>query len=500
MEIVDWAIEADLGGTIWTDISEDVLIGAGGIHFDYGIKGIGPLDLVASAGNAQFNLDNSEKNSAGLLGYYTPGHANCRAGWDEGNRIRISLTYGATTYYKWVGWVSGIRPGFGIHRERRVEVLAVDWMDQAAIQKIGQLAIQSSKRADQALTTILAEMPIAPRATSFATGIETFTQLFNSEMDEKTSVLSLFHKLARNEYGRIYMAGETLRFESRHTRPMNQTDIVTIDNAMQDLQVEYDRTNVYNYVKARIYPLRTDAAATTVVATSQKKHSIPAGQSLTLTLEFRDPTTAKRISAMDIVWPLEADTDFKFGSSEGSASDLNASLSIAGTVGGNSAKLTFTNGASVMGWLNILQLRGKGIYPYDPQTLEATDDASIELRGELTLTVELEQHDTTVKGQAFADYLVNRYSAPAMVLKSIRCLANRSAALMAAAIEGEVSSRFALEDAMTAIVDDYFINAITIDLEAGGIMWFEWISVPASGDVLFIWDTSHWDIDTNWAF
>jgi hypothetical protein len=201
-----------------------------------------------------------------------------------------------------------------------------------------------------------------------------------------------------------------------------------------------------------------------------------------------------------VVDPLTADTDYKFGSSEGSANDLNASLGIVTTIGGNSARLVLTNNASTTGWVNLLQLRGKGIYAYDPQVFESKDQASIDKRGELAMNYELEQHDAAVKGEAFAAYLKNRFSQPVKIPTRVRFLANASDALMLAFLQGEPSSRITLVESMTAINADYFINGVSFDIEPGGLIWCEWIVVPADTTAFFIWDTSRWDVDAYWAF
>ncbi len=503
MEEATIAVQAELSTGVWTDLMPDVLLDRG-LSFEYGIRGAGPMDLVAGSGNLRFALDNRESNSAAKRGYYTPGHADKRSGWDEGIQARTKFTYGGSDRYKWVGRVASIGPKAGSFLEGDAQVQAVDWMDIASRAKLKQLGIVTWKRVDQILPTIFADMPVPPQATSYATGVETFASFFNTDRDEGTTVLSLLEKAARNEYGQIYLKGDatgggTLRFDSRHSRGLNLTSIVTLDQTMLDLDVSYDRQHIYNLVKARVFPLKVDAAATTVLYELQVPLSIAPGQSVTLELPYRDPTTAKRISASEVVSPLVADTGFKFGSSQGSANDLNASLGISLTIGGNTTLATLTNNASVLGSVNILKLHGKGIYPYDPQTLEARDQTSIDKRGELLLQFDLEQISSATKGETYAAYLKNRYHLPQKLARRVRFLANQSAALMAAALDGEPSSRFTMKESMTAIDSDWFINAVKFDIQAGGLIYCEWIAVPADTTPMWIWNTSLWNTDT-WAF
>jgi hypothetical protein len=327
-------------------------------------------------------------------------------------------------------------------------------------------------------------MPIQPRATSYDTGVETFSRFFDTDSDEKMSPLSLFSKLARNEMGGfIYLkgdtvGGETLRFDNRRARLLNTASIVTLDDSMHDLTVEYDRQAVKNVVQARVYPKRVDDQVV-VIYTGQAPFAINSGQSVTVVLPFRDPATARPISATEVVWPLVADTDFKFGANQGDFGELNGALGLAATIGGNSTKVTFTNNGTVPGWLNKLQLRGKGIYAFDPQTFEAKDTPSILKRGELVLTWDLEQHDNPANAEALAGFKLLEHKEPRKVPSSARFLANSSQARMLAFLQGEVSSRITLRETVTAVGGDFNINWVSFKIVDGKWIWCEWSLVPA---------------------
>jgi hypothetical protein len=74
----------------WTDVTRD-LRRSGGVRFDRGLPGVTPRDLVAKTGIMSFTLDNSEENSEGLIGLYSPGHANLRNGFDKNIGVRFRL-------------------------------------------------------------------------------------------------------------------------------------------------------------------------------------------------------------------------------------------------------------------------------------------------------------------------------------------------------------------------------------------------------------------------
>ena len=59
--------------------------------WEYGLLGYGPNDIVASTGFATFYLDNSETNSEGLPGLYSPAHDDALAGFAEGIPVKIVI-------------------------------------------------------------------------------------------------------------------------------------------------------------------------------------------------------------------------------------------------------------------------------------------------------------------------------------------------------------------------------------------------------------------------
>src|SRR5262245_56668163 len=80
----------------WTDVTGDLRASVP-MTVERGIFGSGPLDRVASSGRWSFGLNNAINNSAGLEGYYSPGHPNARDGFDFGIRCRLTLTHTSPT-------------------------------------------------------------------------------------------------------------------------------------------------------------------------------------------------------------------------------------------------------------------------------------------------------------------------------------------------------------------------------------------------------------------
>ncbi|HLE35652.1 MAG TPA: carbohydrate binding domain-containing protein, partial [Candidatus Acidoferrales bacterium] len=87
----------DLKDIIWT-LCEDVLQEPVP-EWEYGIVNSGPSDLVASTGVLKFVLDNSDQNSAGLAGLYSPENDNLLAGFAEGMLVKVEVTVLETGWF-----------------------------------------------------------------------------------------------------------------------------------------------------------------------------------------------------------------------------------------------------------------------------------------------------------------------------------------------------------------------------------------------------------------
>ena len=138
-----WTMEAYLNGE-WVDITADVL---GVTRAEWGISGDGPTDFVADTGELSFDLQNYNP-----VGKYSPGHANCTAGWGKGVAIRQTFTY--KDYTKRVRrYVESFQNAGG--KDERKRITAVDWMEYASLNPIKNPGILENMRGDEVLTETL---------------------------------------------------------------------------------------------------------------------------------------------------------------------------------------------------------------------------------------------------------------------------------------------------------------------------------------------------------
>lgn len=365
----------------------------------WGMWGGGLFSRVADIGTLTLTLKNGGNNSAGLEGYYTPGHTNARSGFDIGTRVRIEVTFLdgplASSSARFVGRVRSITPSVGTTGERVSVVYCEDFMSELGEYLMNNIPTQVSKRDDQILTTVFADMDNPPDNTDLQTGQDTYDYALYDLQDENNNGLNLLERLKLSGLGYFYvdyidrtgMGAFENEFYSRTRagRAIGATSSYTIADAnnatsstitLHDLTMERTINNVLNEIRLRVNPLDIDATATTTLFELQEEQVLSPGETITIKARYNDAGGGgRRIGATDIVDPLVADTHYRFGSSTG-GNDLNGDLSITSTIGSNAAEYALTNNSGQAGFLNKLVVVGKAIRAYDPVEVVARDATS----------------------------------------------------------------------------------------------------------------------------
>lgn len=303
-------IEAELdgAGNGWTDLTADARYP---IQLSYGIEGGGPLDLVAGAGSMTFSLSNGRRRG-NPVGYYSPGNANCRAGFQIGIPVRFRYVLEGATYFKFAGWLETVSPSAGQYRGLVSECLVLDWMSQAE-RYFPNVVTQVNKRADEIIAALVAAVPRQPIDTDLDVGDSTFPYALDNSESESQSVLTECQRLMQSEFGRLYIKGDTtagglLRFEKRTAR-LAPMVVATVDDqgGLAEISAPHRRDLLVNRVKATVHPRRVDSGATTVLFTNQGQPSIAAGATIRITGYYNDPANrASRVGGKDMVTPIAA--------------------------------------------------------------------------------------------------------------------------------------------------------------------------------------------------
>ena len=506
------ALEAYIGGA-WTNLWADVLQNT--VHCSRGIPGNGPEDRVAGPGYLKFSLNNSEFNSAHLIGRYSPGHANCLSGWTTGIAVRLSFTYDNNTWRKWYGHIQpdGIKVITGVKRERRVEVSCYDYMGLVTYHKLNLLTSQSSKTVAQALALIFANMPITPLATSLANINDVaFDTVFDTSGAD-TTALSEFNKLAASN--RIFivvrgddLGGERLSIETAEIFAvplppssagvllmetgdhilmetgddllLDDTETLTLSNSdFDDADISYGK-DLINYVTVVSYPRKLGAAATTVLWTLRDAVQLAAGESITFRGAYVG-SAGEKINGTDFVTPVASTDYFAFANADGTGTNYTANTSVTATFGAAEVDLVVTNthgsASFYIGGASItFQVRGREVRVQEPVRAITKDTTSINTYGVRPLTVDVKYQSDPHTAAVIGGEYITSYDLknPHYSVDRLTIVANKNPKNMYSFMYLEPHfSVFSISDTMTASDEQYILQGYEFDIIGNGLVkWY----------------------------
>lgn len=493
----------------WENITADIIKTQ---FVSYGIFGLSPQDRTASSGEFTFVLRNDAGCIGGIDGYYSPYKTNSKPGWRVGLPVKLIFTYDSEDYVKFRGFISNIEPRSGENREHTVNVTVSDWMEYAARHPIVLPELQENKKANEVVASIVDIMPIAPQAEEYYDGVDTFSFVFDT-VKETTHALSEFNKVALSEMGYIYIKrdklyGETLVSEGRFKRNydtelpklpistylsgfllteggdyllqetgdlivLNEVDTLIFDNTMTNLDVEYG-TNLLNFVSIKAYPRRIDTSAV-VLYSITNEIEISAGETKTFVGRFRDPSyKAQKVSGKDMVAPV-AYTDYTmYSNTGGGGADLTGDLSVTANYGTDGVQYILKNTGGSVGFINLLQARGLGIYFYDYTESFAENEDSQNIYGYSSTTLDQKYQDLPDISSAIAEVIVNQESSPREIPTKVNFIANTSDDLMRAFLNLDIGSMIYIKENQTGIDNYFYIHGVEFEVQQGGLITFSW--------------------------
>jgi hypothetical protein len=231
-------------------------------------------------------------------------------------------------------------------------------------------------------------------------------------------------------------------------------------------------------------PLAGDLLAVVVqLFALQAPLQIPPGTPTTILAPFHEPLTKiSRVGGLNMLQPV-AVTDFKANTAQnGTGTDVTASFTVSASYAGNAARLTITNNSAQTAWVTALQLRGQGVYDFEPAVLEKVDAATVALIGQNAVQIDMPyQHNPDVGVEA-SSYLVNLYKNPLTQLQKVSLFApNTNPSNIQRLVRREISDRVAVTEIVTGIPTsiNYFINGIKLSIDERNDVSATFILAPA---------------------
>ena len=420
----------DLG---WIDVQDDVITDTPTVIFQ-GQKNGDAVDRVADAGTIKLVMNNNDTNSGGVVGYYSPDRRNKRGGFGNGLRVRIGYTKDGITEWLSEGRVIDIKPVPGLLDNKLVDVSVGDWIEVASRTPMPRVAIQEASTDESVLQAVIDALDDAPTETDFSAGAYTYDYALTDVNDEETKILSVLQSIAQCGLGRIFItgsstSGEVLKYVSLYDLLSVVSPVAAFADEFMDTEVSRRANRRVKRVVVTGYPHAKDTAPV-VLFTNPQEIQIAPGVEVEFSGFFRDPndSSARTIAAVNVLQPI-VNTDYKFSSSSGSGTDMNADLEITlWEVGARSFRIKMVNNnPSVTGNLWFYQVRGEGLYPYDTVTYTAVDTSVKEGEG-VTINYDLPYHDDYYNIKSIADAILGWYNVEATSMPFIEFVPSASEA------------------------------------------------------------------------
>ena len=482
----DFYVDLYLENTALSDrIAEDIK-SSDGIVLRYGISGSGPFDRVAAVGTLELTLDNSARNIGGVEGYYSPDHPSRRSNFKVNQKILFLIgSVGLAKAKQFWGRISNISPSPGKYNDHGVTITVQDYMAQLMNHTLKAVPVQIGKRTDQIVSTIISDIGISPiGGTYLGVTPDTFAYALD-DIEETATAMHAIQRLCQSDGSFLYVPdyNGALKLEPRGERATKSTVDASFDDTMIDLKILHGEETIYNDITVSI--ARRDVDTTEVVIwSSDGEIELAPMQTLEVTARYVDPASqAERISLYpgSGVTPV-AGTDFRMSSiTSNSGNDLNANLSISVDWYGNTAKITMQNThAEKTGYINLLNLRGKGMYQYNKQDARVQDTTSISTYGRRSLQFRLPYQTNLNVAYDIARSLLSRYKDPHTFITGIEFLANKNDTLLGYALDLDVSSRVYVKETVSGVEGYFYVNSLDYQVDQGKFLRCKLGLVPAN--------------------
>ena len=502
--MITWTLQVYIGSS-WTDISNDV-IKEFGVIGSWGIRDNTFFDRIADTGEMTFSLKNDDFQ-------YSPDHASALTGWKKGLPVKLTLTFDGVSYIRFYGHIDSMKVDVGIYGRRRTVVTCVDWMDYTSKYPINLATLQTDKRTEVALNTIVEAIYTQPLNKVFADGDSTFPTVFDA-VTPKTKALSEISKLINSEIGYFYLKkdqtyGETLVFENNSFRKgydaltniplvvadcgsllteagdtlvqedgydilLDETQTLELDNNMNKAYVEYGK-NVVNFYEAKAYPKKVDTSVSVLYSLSYPLQ-IASGETKVVKGNYKDPSGGNAINAQSttMLTPV-INTDYKvWTASDGTGTDLTTDLAVTAVYGTEAVQYTLTNANAKAGYITLLQARGYGIYSYEELVYTEDNTASQNLYGyEPEMLNQIYQQDLGY-GKSAAQSVVELEKEPRTLLKTVTFWTTTNE-LTQAFLNLDVGDIISVKEDQSGVDGYYYIQAVNFEVHPKGVVMCTWL-------------------------
>ena len=140
-----------------------------------------------------------------------------------------------------------------------------------------------------------------------------------------------------------------------------------------------------------------------------------------------------------------------------------------------------TNNGTVDGYRRTTQVRGDGVYAFNPVDCEAREENSISRYGDNIVSFTQPFQADPVAGRSAALLLATSYARVFANVRAVEFVANQTDALMVAALSGDISSKVALVETVHGLTSTtgYYVHGVRFEISEMDIVTCTWRLAPA---------------------
>lgn len=495
-----YALECDLNGDLgYGDANEDLSAYWKRIDIDYGMSN--PGDHMGRSATLRVVLENSTHK-------FSPEHASALSGFATGRKLRLQMTYSATTKTLYEGRITNIKPAPGANGPRDCIVRCDGYLARLQEDDV-MLDVQSDVRTDELVAQVLMNAPERPgMATGWLLGIDGWSNLGVSttlsagasdfadldtcantytfagdNFERQMSVYSALRDLTENERGWLFedRDGRIVLWSRHHLAKdaPSAVDATLTDTDFRPVKYGYGE-RLINEVKVTYHPRTIDGIGVPLGYTTEAI-KIRGPGSAVVTIPFTKPESGARVGGTNLITPVTG-FDYSANSNEfGSGYIKTKHVKVKNVRGlGDRAEITFYNNDVVPVYLlKGARIRGTRLLDFGSQQVFHEDTASVLANHtRRSRSLNLKMIERTSLAEDLAAWEVAHYSTPFGQLEQIEFYANKNAALMAQARDRELGDRVQLSETQSGANGEHFIVGKHIELSPSNLHRELWILEP----------------------
>lgn len=362
----------------------------------------GTLTMVLDNPNGLFLPRNT---SSSLSGSLIPGRA-----------IQVVWTLSGCSFKRFTGQVVSYTPEPTVQGQREITIQCSDTMEE--FQRNETRSVLYTDIQSGCLISNVLDNAGFPAASSGCRLLDGGQDNYPFAYFESRKIDEVLVDILRTEYGFGFIQGDgAYVFHDRNFRATHGTASATFNENMY--HATFVRSVDDIHTEARVTTLPKVIKPTTTIWTLQSPVIVYSGQTASFFANYLDPTTCQLAIGAGVASPVigaSSDPSILFNSNaSGTGTNLSASLSASMTIFAESFKMVASNGGTTTGYIWQMSVTGSPIVTYENVGRSWLDTAACQLYGLRTLVYDANLISDAEDGQAFAQYLVSRYSDPANV-------------------------------------------------------------------------------------